>query len=268
MRILLEWLDVYGLTADFLGRRKYKLLSVAIPCLLLVSAYTSFNTRSLVNALDSVYVPASTPHMCKRQPVSRNSEANPCSNCRHRMGCPQFSLLWGLVQCPRMRLSRKPAIVWHRPCISKHVANPLKGGRPSGMSSSTGCATSVIRVLSATWFSKASSVATNASSPLPVMADRTAPIIKNSGMPLMTWPVNCWSKAPTHRLPVWPHITMLTMWLPNGHPTWSRSQKSDDIFFMWKIPGATNLPRSNVRKTTFSRLFLDPVQDQGRGRNG
>ncbi|MGC6471522.1 MAG: cell wall hydrolase [Parvibaculales bacterium] len=64
MRILLEWLDVYGLTADFLGRRKYKLLSVAIPCLLLVSAYTSFNTRSLVNALDSVYVPAShTAHV-------------------------------------------------------------------------------------------------------------------------------------------------------------------------------------------------------------
>ncbi|MGC6512800.1 MAG: cell wall hydrolase [Parvibaculales bacterium] len=57
MRILMEWLDIHGLTSEFLGRRKYKLLSVTLTCLLLISAYTSFNMRALVTALNSVYDP-------------------------------------------------------------------------------------------------------------------------------------------------------------------------------------------------------------------
>ncbi len=55
MRILLEWLDVYGIGTEILLRRKWQLVSVVLPLVVFFSAYTFYQTTSLLSAIDSVY---------------------------------------------------------------------------------------------------------------------------------------------------------------------------------------------------------------------
>ena len=247
MRILLEWLDIYGLTVEFYKRRKYKLVSTTVLCLLLISAYTSYNMRSLTNTFDSVYAPMSqqTTDHTVRDAVNPNSvhhRGKPLFELSARGGQASFASAFSSSSA-----SDQEEFQQARHCLAQAMyfearSEPLEGWQAVGD-------VVINRVRDKRYPNTVCDVVFQGefrrhkcqfSFACDGRSDRA--YNQNFGLPPMIWLASCLSKAQIQKLQASPRITMLIMLLQNGHLLWNRSPRLAVISFMSKTRWGISLP--------------------------